>query len=490
MAKKSLDSLRGITTGAVLISAITATNSNAQEPKDNAPVIKEYQKPVRKNKDYQTKPEDFNKDIYFQRDTVADFMAGSAAYDPRTNTITSMVGETEKTTEEYSELNKRLVLIHEQKHKDNALDNLRSGNMTIEQYYKICMHDEVSANIATLIAMREEYLKTGDIRVFYDTDFPEFSFYGDAIQDGSIKTNSKNKDEFDEEMSLIANGTLEMWENDIALLYASTHVRLATIYEMNGNNNEKADDTIYQQNLKKCYGKNLGGIDFSKYLTDDILVSEDAMTAIERNKEIAKHKFKNNMSLEQWETLNKNRERAFYIKKAMENISSDKNANLSEKDKKDIFETAVTNFNLRLIYTVYEDITQNATSKLVNTPQANDKSFNQEMKEIYTINGVDFSALAKETPLIEKTLESSKAIKEFNAKNWKQRFNDLNRNRFKSKKIKLPPRTPKYEKWSKDRRVSSPEKINILDLSKDIINKPNNILTNEMVFTITKKREH
>ncbi len=156
---------------------------------------------------------------------------------------------------------------HEMKHKDNQLEGIQAYALSPEQAYKVKMHDEISANIAALISLREEYLKTGDINVF-DAE-PRFKFYKEAILNGEINPKSKYKEDFDKEMSLIANGTKDMWMKKCANSYLeSNSTNAAYLCELD-NKHAAYYDQNYARAKKVAYG-NIGGVDFSQYMKEDV----------------------------------------------------------------------------------------------------------------------------------------------------------------------------------------------------------------------------
>lgn len=61
------------------------------------------------------------------------------------------------------------VLMHEQKHQDNRSQGIYEYALSPEQAYKTEMNDEISANMASLVYLRDKYLKTGDISVLKKT---------------------------------------------------------------------------------------------------------------------------------------------------------------------------------------------------------------------------------------------------------------------------------------------------------------------------------
>lgn len=164
------------------------------------------------------------------------------------------------------------VLQHEQKHRDNELAGMYAYAISREQAYKLNMHDEISANIASLLSLREEYLKTGDISIFEKSEYGCFSFYGEAIKRGEINPKSEYKEDFDKEMRFIANQTQKMWMDDFSGIYLGPNSSYAMYYgETNGTHKEYYEQN-YERGKKIAY--TMGGIDFSKYLENDVEIPE------------------------------------------------------------------------------------------------------------------------------------------------------------------------------------------------------------------------
>ena len=91
-------------------------------------------------------------------------------YNPMLNSITSNYYGTEK-----EKLHMECLLIHETKHKDNYHAGIDDYPMNKEQCGCMDSHDEISANLAELIYMRQKYIKTGNLSVFAEDE--KFSFY-------------------------------------------------------------------------------------------------------------------------------------------------------------------------------------------------------------------------------------------------------------------------------------------------------------------------
>lgn len=158
------------------------------------------------------------------------------------------------------------ILIHEQKHRDNYLQGMYAYPMSMEQFYKCNMHDEISANICSLVALRKKYLETGDISVFDENN--NFAFYKEALKNGEINPNSSYKEDFDKEMRLIVSGTQKMWMRDYAEAYTEQNGIVALKYYDYSDKSAAYWDTNYQRSLKIAY--NIGGVDFTKYIDKDV----------------------------------------------------------------------------------------------------------------------------------------------------------------------------------------------------------------------------
>lgn len=232
----------------------------------------------------QKRVKDKMRTIDFQVDTVTvDKAAGAAAYFRNgdftigQNTITSNY-VVDKDNNQYNQ--SRETLTHEQKHRDNYLRGMYAYAVSPDQAYKREMHDEISANIAELISLREEYIRTGDISVF-DKE-RRFSFYKEAIEKGEIKPNSPYQEDFDKEMRLIVNGTQKMWMekygNDFYIDNGVYHCLAEGDFE--GKYAEYWDKN-YQNALKIAY--NIGGVDFTKYMNKDVEIPQDGYAKMLEN---------------------------------------------------------------------------------------------------------------------------------------------------------------------------------------------------------------
>jgi len=165
------------------------------------------------------------------------------------------------------------VLYHELKHRYNYQKGIWAYPLSLEDAYKVQMHDEISAHLANLIAARELYIKTGNVEDI--TDMAEDClFYRNAIVSKQIDPKSSDKEDFEKEMAFIVEGIQKMW-----MKYYADH--LLMIEECAGNSADFYDvsgkyapfyEANYKRALKIMY--NIGGIDFSKYLKKDVQIPE------------------------------------------------------------------------------------------------------------------------------------------------------------------------------------------------------------------------
>ena len=243
--------------------------------------------------------------IDFQVDTLSNSSSSGAYYTPWRNTITigHFLDDESKTRWSGSEG----TLVHEQKHRDNANQGIYAYAMSVEQAYKVCMHDEISANMAELIYWRNEYIKTGDIAVLEDYRCNSlFGFYTEAVKSGEINPFSNSKEDFDKEMALIANGTRDMWERSYASTqYLDDHCVSAKNYgEKDGKHAEFYDEN-YERAKKNAY--TIGGVDFTQYMDKDVEIPEQGKYEIFSGEKLVENlelpKYDGSMSLLQYQKL-------------------------------------------------------------------------------------------------------------------------------------------------------------------------------------------
>lgn len=224
------------------------------------------------------------RNIDFQVDTLKANEKDSAGHDnafayfspnEKTITVNYVQGEEQFNNESRGDA----TLVHEQKHRDNLSRGMIAYAVNEEYAYKLDMWDEISANMAALVLKRQKYLATGDINVF-DADGERFKFYKEAVQKGEINPKSPYKEDFDKEMALIVNGTKNMWQHD----FSETYIRQNSVHASDRSEKNGKNKQYYQQNYERGrkVALTIGGVDFTKYLKDDVKIPELAIE--ERNK--------------------------------------------------------------------------------------------------------------------------------------------------------------------------------------------------------------
>ncbi len=153
--------------------------------------------------------------------------------------------------------------IHEGTHEMNDAKGIKDFGISLLQFAKICVHDEISAQISELLEMRQKYLQTKDFRSFGN----RYGFYVQALKDGRIKPNI-SKVPAKEELSLIVNGMSDWWQKTFQDYYEKAHRRMAEKWFHKSfpyRIREKAltldaakkHNAEYMRRLKKCYSFDL-----------------------------------------------------------------------------------------------------------------------------------------------------------------------------------------------------------------------------------------
>ncbi|MBR1601281.1 MAG: hypothetical protein IJ677_06855 [Alphaproteobacteria bacterium] len=163
---------------------------------------------------------------------------------------------------------------HEDWHAHNDEINWRTKyKYTPFEYYKLCMHDEISANIAALLTLRYQYLATSNKQKFVNEHNKGFfAFYFSAIAEGKIRPQSNDPEERKKEYTLIANGTQKSWMDKCAKGY------MPSIYSMMQRYVERqgfVKDSRKNYNHVHRYMYNIGGVDFLQYMQQDIIPSDE-----------------------------------------------------------------------------------------------------------------------------------------------------------------------------------------------------------------------
>lgn len=184
---------------------------------------------------------------------------------------TSGVGKQNK-----SEIELTSTLVHENGH--DEINHLYHLGMSPEEIHKLNKCDEISQNMRMLLYRRNEYLKTGDINVLNDVN-GNFSFYKKAIESGEISpiASSQDKESFDKEMSLIMNGTMDMWNKKYEEAYETQLDGVSKEYFIRVGEKAQSNPKNYNKAVNEML--TIGGVNFNDYRQKDFTC----------NSEFAKH---------------------------------------------------------------------------------------------------------------------------------------------------------------------------------------------------------
>lgn len=243
---------------ATILTTIVPSSSLAQK-------IAEQHEPKSPKKELLTR---HTREIDYQVDTLAN-PRSLATYSTKNNSITLHYDKDNEPGYTIPEENIAITVIHEQKHRDNKNGGLYSFPVSPDHSYKLDMHDEISANMAELIYLRDKYIRTGDISVFDVSS--RFEFYKEAIQKGEIKPGSPYREDFDKDMDLIVNGTTKMWEENFKSRYSTQNSFNAIASDLSGKYAPWHEEN-YQKALNVAY--TIGGVNFNQYRKKDIELDE------------------------------------------------------------------------------------------------------------------------------------------------------------------------------------------------------------------------
>ena len=185
---------------------------------------------------------------------------------------------------------------HEDWHNHNYLSKYRFLlKFSPMEYAKLCMHDEISANLAAILTADLEYQLADDKdKVMKKYENTYMGFYFKAVKDGAIKTGTDDEAENEKKYHFLANGVVKMWQHKYARSYKDTQKKMLLSYIHRVGLFESFPKN-YKKTLSHMY--TLGGIDFSQYLENDvkclnmnaeILDELPSCKALSRNKEFNK----------------------------------------------------------------------------------------------------------------------------------------------------------------------------------------------------------
>lgn len=373
------------------------------------------------------------------------------------------------------------TILHEQKHRDSHRQGIYDDPLGVEEAYKLDMWNEISANMTTLVYLRNQYIKSGDSSIFETEENGNFKFYKDAIDKGEINPNSPYKEDFDKDMSLIVNGTKDMWMEKYSMAYGllQNPYNAAQLAE---EGNEHAAD--YQDNYEK--GKkialNIGGTDFTKYIKNDVeipdigqIIMEDIkpLPVEEADKKLSNKEFAEKYDLPEYDgsislleyqkllqhdILTKNTDQEAFSDTAKE-IADNKKNNTDNNSARVIGQANLINSKNTLmqnvkIITAAVDAAKNDYEKAgKELPPDNEELYNQKADKLYSVY------VEGEKINVRETLEADSNLV----------LTELEDNKKAKESFK-----PEYRKWEdKDgSRVSPVLEMEIPDMEADYIQKP------------------
>lgn len=468
------------------------------------------------------------RNIDFQVDTLGTKTRTGGYYDSGTNSITVNYVEGDDTFNKWSK--SASVLIHEQKHRDNNTQGMYRYAVSAEQVFKLNVHDEISANIVSLIYLREEYLRTGDISVF-DEESKRYKFYVDAIKNGEIDPFSSYKENFDKEMSLIVNGTRDMWVRHFGNSYFDEHIYKAELLGDRIKQRAMFYDQNYERAKKIIY--TIGGVDFTEYMDKDVEVPERGKKKVLTSKQLFDEgilpRYDGKMSLMQYQNLLQHalvmrdeevginsqarskgdgqttKGKSNLDKLAYCYLTEGKLSDEAQKKYKEALDDLSKN-DRRLVNDIIYEIAYDYQKRGDLLPQGDDKAYNDAVDKLYTgyvkfdqddlkfegevnlreaFNPYDvlvMKELSGNSQSIQQRLENMNVWERMGRQNeyLKESLNEKFGLRLKEQDdVKNDPvneflevGTPEYEKWSKNKRVSPVQNVQMLNLMADVIERP------------------
>lgn len=453
-----------------------------------------------------------SKEIKYQNDTIKvnyQNYKTAAYYEPSTGRIVRNVTSAQKSSADI-----RMDVSHEAKHASNA--KLGIPNVSVDQFYKLQVLDETSAHIVSVLCWREEYLQAEDKKKFLEEEMNRNMSvrrcpvdYVEAIADGKINPESKNPEDFDREMALIAKGEFESMNSSYSS-YGSQFTGLTRGY-INAGGQDFAENNAEFEKYAKHY-MTIGGVDFGKYLdknyAEQIHVPdnlEKASSEMSQSRDGDKGQavaggglvYDGTVSLEQ------------YHKLLQHQVIAQSVIYNHERDKDDIVAGHARDHDITSSYEIFSKLSSyrgmngsNSMETTVNNSMAlalsradgnvpdNDAAFEQKLKEIYTLPGTNVDLRdriagfdADNVPIAE-----SEAVKEFMQDPEKYKREHPYERDFQFEYEHYEGEV-KWKEHSDDARVSDVEEMDVFDSEGDFLQAEREKRELEKELEELKKRE-
>ncbi|MBR2136540.1 MAG: hypothetical protein IJ852_01090 [Alphaproteobacteria bacterium] len=159
--------------------------------------------------------------------------------------------------------------VHEWWHHHNALLKYRiKYKLKPDEYYKLCCHDEITANLAAILTARYEYIEAQNKQSVIDKYKNTYmGFYFRAIDRGEVNPLDNSDQARKKEWSLLGNGVQKMWMDLYYPAYAASLQRQLSRF-IGRQGFSKSKNSNYVMLRRKMY--TIGGVDFTQYITTDI----------------------------------------------------------------------------------------------------------------------------------------------------------------------------------------------------------------------------
>lgn len=292
------------------------------------------------------------------------------------------------------------LFVHEAWHTHNLNTGFKSKyTFSPQEYRKLLVHDEISANLAALNSLILEYTFADNKKEFLYSicaKSKSFSFYFNEVAKGKINPLSTDSAMIEKDHSLRMNGIIKTWMERSYPYYSERQKRIFFRYlELNGIYSE--NQRAYNKVLNEMY--TIGGIDFWKYAKSDIKLNNiaivDDLTKINTFPKKNKRLFAQiKKYIPMIEKIDNDNQRAFAIQHLL--IASEIKAKIQEKNY--IVDDKITAILYNKISSRYaKDPTfytfvRNSASNTRPLSLIKDKdttSFDDFMNIIYTFNNVD-----------------------------------------------------------------------------------------------------
>lgn len=300
------------------------------------------------------------------------------------------------------------LFVHEKWHHHNYLLGFRSKyKFKPDEYYKLCLHDEITATMAALLTSRYQYMESNDKKDFlrrYRKGI--YGFYYDAVAKGEINPYDTSPEAREKEWRLIANGTRQMWMDKLYSHYQkNSYTMLLNYLSIHGLVQDSRKN--YSYIVGKMY--TIGGVNFWNYMNEDIPIEDNrVLLADEIRKVQSLHKggrFVTEMINNQADLLKdvgyEKQQEAFQHLL----ISSKLKYMLRRFTASDIVRNPhlISSYYHRLLANVYHDkefknLVDDRTAFVPNRAKihTNAEDYENVLKELYSVQGVDLRTIIED----------------------------------------------------------------------------------------------